>query len=210
MAEIKDATRPAVAYHFLEGATNFPYAVDAQSAVGRHPLEWSFDPWTAADADNSRKRLSDKYNNDVALAKSRNLPPPVKPLWIDAEPVQYTPEEQAAIDDHAKAVAAAGERLQKRREELAKQKEIDDQVAADEALVASPPPIPDPAARRPLTPAQVRKAAATLTPAEQADVDARNKAVATPAPPVVMSPAASTPSPILSPSPAPIADAPLK
>jgi hypothetical protein len=155
-----DSNMSAVAYHIVDGPQDFPYAVDAQSAVGRHPLEWSMQPWTADASDAARQQLSERYARDVEIAKAKGLPPPVAPAWLTADPVQPTPEEQAAIDDHAKAVADANERLKAFREKQAADKAVTDQVAADEALVASPPPRPDPAARRPLTPAQIRKRSA--------------------------------------------------
>lgn len=167
-----DSNMSAVAYHIVDGPQDFPYAVDAQSAVGRHPLEWSMEPWSPEAADVSRKRLSDQYARDVQIAKARGLPPPVAPAWLDAEPVQPTPEEQAAIDEHAKAVAEANERLKAFRAKQAEEKKIADQVAADEALVASPPPRPDPAARRP-TAKEKRAEFLKLTPQEQAEADKR-------------------------------------
>lgn len=198
-----DSNTPATAFHVVDGPFEFPYAVDAESAVGRHPLEWSMQPWSADAADASRKQLSDRYARETAIAKSRGLPPPVAPAWLDAEPVQATPEEQAAIDEHAKAVAAAAERLNKRREELAKQKEIDDQVAADEALVASPPPRPDPASRPALSKKAKREEFLKLTPEEQAEADKRigivPEPLATAAP--VPAPVVATAKPV-APSPA--------
>lgn len=40
-------TSPPVktAYHIESGRFEFPYSVDAHSAVSRHPKEWSFEPW---------------------------------------------------------------------------------------------------------------------------------------------------------------------
>lgn len=128
------ANQSAVAHHIIDGPFTFPYAVDAISAVSRYPGEWSFDPWS-----------------QEAEAKARQQ--------MGEPAVEATPEEQAAIADHAKAVAEANERLKKFHAEQAEKKKIADQVAADEALVASPPPRPDLAARRP-SPAQMRKRAA--------------------------------------------------
>jgi hypothetical protein len=37
-----------VAYHVRDGAFVFPHALDAHSAVTRHPKEWSWEPWSVA------------------------------------------------------------------------------------------------------------------------------------------------------------------
>ncbi len=118
------ANQSAVAHHIIDGPFTFPYAIDAHSAVARFPNEWSHEPWSQEDESRAREAAGE----------------PV---------VELTPEEQAAVDDHAKAVAEANERLKAFREKKAEEKKIADQVAADEALVKSPAPRPDPAARRP-------------------------------------------------------------
>jgi hypothetical protein len=105
----------AVAYHVVGGAVTFPYAIDAQQAISTHPGEWSASPWSADDAAEARKKLG------------------------LAEP-EISDEERAAIDEHNKAVAEAQARLDAVREKLAKEKAEADQIAADEALVAAPPP----------------------------------------------------------------------
>ena len=151
-----DANMSATAHHIVDGPVLFPYAIDAQSAISRHPDEWSADPWSQADADAARNRINERNKEAGA------------PLL--AEPIPATPEEQKAIDEHAKAVAEANDRLKAFREKQAEEKKIAEQVAADEALVASAPPRPDPNARRP-TPAQLRKQSAQLTPEEQKMVD---------------------------------------
>jgi hypothetical protein len=158
----------ATAYHVNDGAVLFPYAVDAQQAVSRFPGEWRATPWSQADADAARAAMADEHAKLVADAKARGAPVPAP---LPPPPPEPTPEEQAAIMEHAAAVAEAAARLKKFYAAEAEKKKIADQVAADEALVATPPPRPDPNARRPLTPAQLRKASATLTPAEQAEVD---------------------------------------
>jgi hypothetical protein len=164
-----------IAFHINDGAVRFPYAVDAQHAVSNFPAEWSDKPWTAEDAAAGREAIAERHAREVEDAKVRGLPVPAA---LPPAPPEPSPEEQAAIMEHAQAVAEANERLKVAREKAAKIKAEQDQVAADEALVASPPPQPDPTRRRPLSPAQIRKQAATLTPAEQADVDARNAAAA--------------------------------
>ena len=146
----------ATAHHIIDGPVHFPYAVDAHHAIGTHPFEWSADPWTQESAAIARQRFNDRAE------QTGNAPLP--------EPLVPTPEEQAAIDEHAKAVAEANERLAEFRRMKAREKEYFDRVAADEALVASPPPRPDPNVRRPFG----RKG--PLTPAEQRMVDDKAKA----------------------------------
>jgi hypothetical protein len=158
MAAIKiDSNMSAVAYHVIDGQQTFPYAIDAHSAVSRFPGEWSFEPWSTEDAAKARETLTERHARETEEAKAAGLKPPAP---LPPEPVPPTPEEQAAIDEHAKAVAAANERLAAFRKKRAEEQAIADQVAADEALVASPPPRPDPTARKPLSPAQIRKRAA--------------------------------------------------
>lgn len=130
-----EPNQSATAHHIIDGPHLFPYAIDAQMAISTHPGEWSADPWPLD-----------------ATAKARKD--------VGAPEVEMTADEQAAIEDHAKAVAEANERLKAFREKQAEEKKIADQVAADEALVNSPAPRPDPNVRRPLSPAQMRKRAA--------------------------------------------------
>ena len=155
----------AVAYHVVDGAVTFPYAIDAMQAVSAHPSEWSASPWSAEDATEARKKLG------------------------LAEP-EISPEEREAIDEHTRAVAEAQARLDAVRERLAKEKAEADQIAADEALVASPPPQVE--IRRPFgrkgepTPAELaamkkkEQAAADQVKADQvkADQAAKDKAKA--------------------------------
>lgn len=113
------ANQSAVIHHVIDGPVTFPYAVDAHSAVSRFPAEWSLEPWS----------------RDAEVKAREAAGQPVEEL---------TPEEQAAVDDHAKAVAEANERLKAFREKKAEEKKEADQIAADEALVKSPAPRPDP------------------------------------------------------------------
>jgi hypothetical protein len=130
------ANQSMVAHHIIDGPVTFPYAVDAHSAISRFPHEWSKEPW-------SREA-------EVKAREAAGQPVP-----------EITAEEQAAIDDHARAVAEANERLKARREKLAAEKAEADQIARDEALVKSPAPRPDPNVRRPFgrkgepTPAEI-------------------------------------------------------
>ena len=157
-----EANNSAIAYHITTGATVFPYQVDAQHAISSHPLEWRDMPWSQADAAAARQRMNEKN-------KVEGVPPV-------AEPLPLHPDDQKALDEHNKAVADAAARLADYHKKKAEEQKVADQVAADEAMVASIPPQPDPNVRRPLTPAQIRKASATLTPAEQAALDAKENA----------------------------------
>ena len=163
----------ATAYHINDGAVTFPYAVDAQHAVSNFPLEWSEKPWTAEDAATGREAIAERHAQEVEIAKARGLPAPKD---LPPPPPEPTPEEQAAIMEHAQAVAEANERLKAFRAKQAKAKAEEEQAAADERLVSSPPPAPDPTIRKPsLSAAQIRKNAAMLTPDEQAAKDAADK-----------------------------------
>jgi colicin import membrane protein len=130
-----EENRSAVAHHIVDGPVPFPYAVDAHSAVSRFPLEWSAEPWTQEREAEARARLNEQR-------QAENQPP------LPA-PTPLSPEDQAAIDEHNAAVKAAADRLAEYRKKKEEEAEIARQVAADEALVASPPPRPDPTIRRP-------------------------------------------------------------
>src|SRR6185295_18995306 len=102
-----DADQSATAYHINDGAVRFPYAVDAMQACSAHPGEWSMTPWSRADADAARKQLDERYQADLADAKARGVAPPAAP---PPPPAPLTPEDQAALDEHNKAVAEAAAR----------------------------------------------------------------------------------------------------
>jgi hypothetical protein len=149
-----DSNMSAVAHHIIDGPVDFPYAIDAKSAVSRFPGEWSHEPWS---------------HSDMVAAREKAGEPAV----------ELTPEEQAAIDEHAKAVAEANDRLTKFRAEQEEKRKIAEQVKADEALVASAPPVP---VRRPFgrtgEPTAAEIAAAEKRAAKKADDErlAREKA----------------------------------
>lgn len=128
------ANQSAVAHHIIDGPFTFPYAVDAISAVRRFPAEWSHAPWSR--------------DAEVKAREALGQPMP-----------EITPEEQFAIDEHAREVAEAGERLKAFHEKKAAEKAEAEQVARDEALVNSPAPRPEPRAK-PLTNRQIRERAA--------------------------------------------------
>lgn len=174
------ANMSAVAHHIIDGAVPFPYAIDAHSAVSHHPYEWSHEPWTAEDAAAAQQFVKERYEREReeaemsardVMAARHGVVMPARPR-ID-EPLPPTPEEQAAIDEHAQAVAEANERLKAFREKQAEQKKIDEQVAADEALVKSPPPRPDP--NRPRRPFG-RKGEPTAAELEQIEKREKKKA----------------------------------
>lgn len=125
-----DTNQSVVAYHIVDGPTTFAYAVDATHAISSHPNEWSMTPWSTDDAAAARAKLK---------ADGRPVP----------EPEPLSPEDQAALDEHNAAVAAAAERLEAYRRKKAEEKAEAEQVAMDEAIVASAPPRPDPTVRRP-------------------------------------------------------------
>lgn len=130
-----DASRSATAYHIDDGAVVFPYAIDAHQAATNHPLEWKMDPWT------------DEEREAVQAA--------------GAEP-DSDEADQALIDAHNKAVAEAQARIDARRAKEAEETSDEAQAAADEALVNSPPPSPEPTRRpNPKKLVAKRKAAAT-------------------------------------------------
>lgn len=151
-----ETNQSVTAYHIVEGAVLFNYAVDARNAVSSHPLEWSMTPWSQEDAAAARDRLK---------ADGRPV----------ADPEPLSPEDQEALDQHNRAVAEAAERLAAYHERKAKEKAEADQVAADEAIVASAPPRPDPTIRRPFgrkgEPTAAEKAQMEKQAAAQAERD---------------------------------------
>lgn len=128
-------------YHITDGHVRIA-EIDGNTAVSQHPLEWSKTPWTKEDAAASRSEMKRQY--DEAQAAGRPLPAAPPP-----EPAPPTPEEQAAIDEHTKAVAEANERLKAFRERKEAERLEAEQILRDEMIVNSPPPQPDPTARRP-------------------------------------------------------------
>lgn len=159
-----DTNQSATAYHIVDGATVFPYAVDAQQAISAHPLEWSADPWKQSDATAARQKI-----NEINSEQGRAPIP---------EPAPLSPEDQAALDAHNKSVAEAAARLDEYYKKRDEDRKIAEQVAADEAIVASAPPQPDPTIRRPFgrkgepTPAeleQIRKRDAAAAEKKAAD-----------------------------------------
>jgi hypothetical protein len=133
---------PRIAYHVDDGAFEFPYVVDARMAVGQHPDEWSWHPWTPERAEQAHLRLAEKHARIQEAARKLGLPEPQAPKR--PEPMALTDEEQAALDDFRAAQAAAKERIRLRAEADARQRAADEQAEADEALLKQQPPLPDP------------------------------------------------------------------
>lgn len=134
-----------VAYHIEDGAKTM-YAVDAQSAVQSHPAEWSWVPWPlqAAAEYRSKREAAHKAATDEAKAAGQPAPaplPPPPPVPTEAEKAEM------AADAKARADAAALVAAQDKKDEEARV--AAEKVAAAKALLASPPPVPDPTARRP-------------------------------------------------------------
>lgn len=151
-----DAVNAATAHHIVDGAVVFPYAVDAHSAVSRHPHEWSMVPWTAERA-----------------AKARAARPDLPPA------MELAPEDQQAVDEHTQAQREAADRLAAYDAEQADKLKLEEQIAADRALVAAPPPAPDPNVRRPFgrkgEPTEKERALLAKRAAEKAEADRRTQ-----------------------------------
>jgi hypothetical protein len=145
--KLDSATNESViAYHLIDGPHVFAYKIDAHHAVSNFPLEWSELPWTPEKAAAARSEMEARHNREVEEAKAKGLPVPKD---LPPPPPPLDPEDEAALMEYNTAVAEASERLKAAREKAAKKKAEEDQIAADEALVASPPPQPDPTRRRP-------------------------------------------------------------
>lgn len=149
MADAITALTASTAYHIDAGAFEFPYAVDANSAVARHPLEWSRTPWSDDDAQAARKRRADAHAAAVQDAKARGLPEPSPPPPGPA-PLVLTPEEQAALDKFRADQAEAKKLVDAAAKEDADRAAKAQAVADARALLAQQPPTPDPKAQRPL------------------------------------------------------------
>lgn len=178
------------AYHVDTGAVVFPYAIDAHSAVSRFPDEWSLVPWSASEQSAARQRRIDAHQKAVEDAKALGVPPPPAPVLPPV--IEPTPAEKTEIDADTKARVEAAALLKAADEKEAKEKAEVDKVAAARALLASPPPQPDPLARRPFG----RKG--EMTPAERAAADKKAGKPTPPAPAPVTPP--PQPGPVLPPA----------
>lgn len=134
------------AYHVADGEKEM-YTVDANNAVALHPDEWSFKPWSVADRNAANERRKQEHAKRVAEAKEFKLeiPPPLPP-----DPPEPTAAEKAEMSADEKARAEALAFVKAAEEKAAKEKVEADKLAAAKALLESPPPQPDPNARRPL------------------------------------------------------------
>lgn len=143
-----------VAYHIEQGAVTM-YSVDADSAVQNHPAEWSLRPWTSDQMREYRSVREERYKADMAKhkeaveeAKAANLPPPPAPSALLPQ-TELTDRQKAEIEQDTKARAEASDRVRAQAEKDEKARIEAEQIAADKALLASSPPLPDPNERRP-------------------------------------------------------------
>jgi len=152
--------------HHINNGPVVMYPVDARLAVAQHPDEWSLSPWSPEDASAARKRLHERR---VAAAQAAGEDPPAPP----AEP-QMTDADRAEFEEWKAARAKAKQILDAAKAEEAKRLAKEEEISQAEAVLASPPPRPDPN-RRPLTGAAKanaeRKAAADKAAAEKAAKD---------------------------------------
>lgn len=159
-----DNVMQKTAFHIIDGPTVM-YAADAHQAVGRFPLEWAWVPWAPEESDAARRAKRDR---EIAVAKAEGRAPP--PAEAELEPL--TDAQKKELADDAARRAEAAERLRAKAEADEKQRKIDEQVAADKALVSSPPPQPDRQPKRPFG------RSGPLTPGEQAAADKKAAAKA--------------------------------
>lgn len=163
MAQIRTDTK--VVHHIDDGAKEV-YAVDAHSAVARHPLEWSFTPWDPEAAAANRAKL---HEMRVAVAREEGRPEPEPPV----EP-ELTDEERELLAAHRARVAEAKELLAVAEAEEAEKRDREAKIADAKAVLASSGPQIAP--RKPL--AGAAKAAAERAAAKRAEAEAEAEAQA--------------------------------
>lgn len=121
------------AYH-IDNGPQLMYAVDADSAVARHPEEWSHTPWSVDDTNAWREQ---RWSEQAEANKSVGLPEPPKPNAIELSP-QVREELDADAQARQEAYELVEEYEAKRREE----REYEERVAAARSLLATPAPVP--------------------------------------------------------------------
>jgi hypothetical protein len=60
-------------YHYIYGAADM-FVIDANAALGFHPLEWRKEPWTDAEADASAAKLAELASAAVVEAPKDRAP----------------------------------------------------------------------------------------------------------------------------------------
>jgi hypothetical protein len=134
-----DGSMMQTAYHVVDGPSQM-YAVDAQTAVTRHPEEWRRTPWSIEETNEFRRR---KYDADVTAAQQAGLQPPPPPV-----DVQLTPDQQTEVDEDQKARDDAKALVEKFDKEERDRQDYLDKVAAARTLLTSPRPQPEPVPAR--------------------------------------------------------------
>jgi hypothetical protein len=64
-------------YHYLYGAADM-FVIDANHALGAHPLEWRKEPWTDAEAEASAAKLAELAGAAVVEAPKDRAPAKAK------------------------------------------------------------------------------------------------------------------------------------
>lgn len=123
------STTMKTAFHIDTGPHQM-YEIDANGAVGHHPQEWSFGPWSADETNAYRQK---RYEEKKRLAEQNGLPPPAPP-----ETVQLSEQDAQELDDDETARAEAAELVAEADKREAEQRDYDRRVAEARALLASP------------------------------------------------------------------------
>lgn len=125
------ATRTA--YHIDTGATEM-WSIDAHKAVGQHPDEWSWQPWSPEE---TRSYRQNRHDQACKQARAAGLPEPLPPADIDNT---LTDAQRSELEADARARVEAADRLKAVQDEDEQRRKRQEQIDADRALLASPPP----------------------------------------------------------------------
>jgi hypothetical protein len=138
-----DGSMMKTAYHVVDGPSQM-YAVDAQTAVSRHPDEWRTTPWSIDETNEFRRR---KYDADAAAAQEAGLPPPPPPVEVE-----LSPDQQDEVDQDRKNREDAKKLVSDFDKEEAERAERLRRVEEARALLATPAPQPEPPRPAPAAP----------------------------------------------------------
>lgn len=140
-----EASAMKTAYHILTGPHSM-YEIDANGAVGHHPTEWSWNPWSLEETNAYRQA---QHEREVAEAQAAGRPEPVAPV-----PLALTDAQQGEIDADGQARAEAAEIVAKDDAMQKEKREWDAKVTAARALLATPlhAPVPAMAGLSPMDP----------------------------------------------------------